>query len=84
MIIIIQSISLKTFQAAEEISEVNDKIMERAFYKNLSLESFKVACRVEVWKKIFVKIVKGFIKNETMFMYILCIFKKKQHYFKPI
>ena len=45
--------------------------MERAFYKNLSLESFKVACRVEVWKKIFVKLVKGFIKNETMFMYIL-------------
>ena len=47
----------------------------------------KVACRVQIWKKTFCqnsdKFGYSFIKNDIMFMYILCIYKKP-HYFKPI
>ena len=40
----------------------------------------KVACRVQIWKKTFCqnsdKFGYSFIKNDIMFMYILCIYKK--------
>ena len=41
---------------------------------------FKVACRVQMWKKIFCqnsdKFEHSFIKNDIMFMYTLCFYKK--------
>ena len=53
----------------------------------LSKANVKVACRVQIWrKKTFCqnsdKFGYSFIKNETMSMYILFIYKKT-HYFKP-
>ena len=55
------------------------------FYVNIRLNKstgLKVACRVQIWKKKFVKIVcfdkfgYSFIKNEIIFMYIPSIYKK--------
>ena len=41
---------------------------------------FKVACRVQIWKKIFCqnsdKFGHSFTKNDIMYMYFLCIYKK--------
>ena len=41
---------------------------------------FKVACRVQIWKKTFCqnsdKFCCSFIKNDIMFMYLLYIYKK--------
>ena len=40
----------------------------------------KVVCRVQKWKKTFCqnsdKFGYSFIKNDVMFMYLLCIYKK--------
>ena len=40
---------------------------------------FKVACKVQIWKKTFCqnsdKLGYSFIKNDIMFMYLLCIYK---------
>ena len=42
--------------------------------------TFKVACRVQIWKKTFCrnsdKFGYSFIKNYIMFMHMLCIYKK--------
>ena len=42
--------------------------------------SFKVACRVQIWKKTFCRnsdnFGYNFIKNDIRFMYLLCIYKK--------
>ena len=47
----------------------------------------KVACMVQIWEKTFCqnsdKFGYCFIKNDTIFMCLLCIYKKT-HYFKPI
>ena len=52
----------------------------------IKLGGLKVACRVQIWKKTFCQnsdnFGYSFIKNDIMFMYVLCI-KKTQH-FKPI
>ena len=41
---------------------------------------FKVACRGQIWKKTICqnsdKFGYSFIKNDIMFMYLLCIYKK--------
>ena len=46
----------------------------------LTFFSFKVACRVPIWKKTFCqnsdKFGYSFIKNDIMFVYLLCIYKK--------
>ena len=48
---------------------------------NLHMGSFKVACGVQIWKKKTFcrnsdKLVYSFIKNDSMFVYLLCIYKK--------
>ena len=47
----------------------------------------KVACRVQIWKKIFCqnsdKVGYSFIKNDIRFIHILNMYIKL-HYFKPI
>ena len=46
----------------------------------------KVACRVQLWKKTFCQnsdyFCYCFIKNDIMFMHLLCIYKNRL-YFKP-
>ena len=40
---------------------------------------FKIACRVQIWKKNILskcdKFGYSFIKNDIMFMYLLCVYK---------
>ena len=47
---------------------------------NMSWKTFKVACWVQIWKKNICqngdKFGYSFIKNDIIFMYILCIYKK--------
>ena len=44
------------------------------------INDIKVACRVEIWRKTFcqnsVYFSYFFIKNDIMFMYLLCTYKK--------
>ena len=46
----------------------------------LHIKVLKVACSVQIWKKIFCqnsdKLGHKFTKNDIMYMYFLCIYKK--------
>ena len=55
-------------------------IKQNLIKKICCLFHIKVACRVQIWQKTFSqnsdKFSYSFIKNEIMFIYLLCIYKK--------
>ena len=60
----------------------HQKFFVKLFFSHITtvFTSYKVACRVQIWKKIFWqnsdKFGPRFTKNDIMYMYFLCIYKK--------
>ena len=50
----------------------------KKYQSHSSVKVIKVACRVQIWKKTFCqnKFGYSFIKNDFMFMYLLCIYEQ--------
>ena len=50
----------------------------KKYQSHSSVKVIKVACRVQIWKKTFYqnKFCYNFIKNDFLFMYLLCIYEK--------
>ena len=46
------------------------------------LNLVKLACRVQIWKKKFVKIVTTLVP--TTYVYVFTLYLQETHYFKPI
>ena len=49
-------------------------------------QDFKVACRVQIWKKYFVKIVARLVIGllKWHFVHVFTLYLQKTHYFNPI